>query len=354
MAIRVEIESRLDAERARELWARAATATVFNHPAWWEAAIDAFGHGRSVRVAWVLFDAQPVAVWAFWVKTLGMKETFTRVIEPVGARVTDYVAPVVARGHDTGDIIRRMIETLEPNLDPRTMLLLSKLPAELADGLHLPERALFSHRQRRACPALALPGTMDALEGRLSKRVRGDVRRQIRRLEAKGPLALDVIGERTAVRGRLPLLAALHAKAWGARTGVSELSPGNPMLAFLGRLVDLLPMTLLHYSELRLADETISTHLGFRSNGRLLWYKPAFDLAWQSYSPGKVHIRYAAASAITEGLSELDFLQGTEAYKRDWATHQHETVSIALSRPLAYPFWAWNTKVRRLAAEYRY
>jgi CelD/BcsL family acetyltransferase involved in cellulose biosynthesis len=53
------------------------------------------------------------------------------------------------------------------------------------------------------------------------------------------------------------------------------------------------------------------------------------------------------------GLERMDFLQGEEPYKLQWADSCNVTTSLAIASRAAYPFWAWNTAVRHLSAEYR-
>jgi CelD/BcsL family acetyltransferase involved in cellulose biosynthesis len=144
----------------------------------------------------------------------------------------------------------------------------------------------------------------------------------------------------------------MHTKNWGTRTGYSEFERG-PMATFVAQLAAELPLDLLHYSELRLNNQALSCHFGFRHQNALLWYKPTYDIAWANFAPGKLHIARAAEWGISHGCSKIDFLQGTEPYKLQWANSCTETTTWALARRSAYPFWAWHTAIRNLAIEYR-
>jgi CelD/BcsL family acetyltransferase involved in cellulose biosynthesis len=179
-----------------------------------------------------------------------------------------------------------------------------------------------------------------------------DVRRQTKRLANEGTPTLFVATSRAEILARLPHLYAMHAKNWGARTGYSEFEQG-PMTTFVAQLAAELPLDLLHYSELRLNEQPLSCHFGFRDDGGLLWYKPTYDIAWANFAPGKLHIARAAAWGIEHGCNKIDFLQGTEPYKMQWADSCTHTTTWAIARRSAYPFWAWNTSIRNLAAEYR-
>lgn len=351
---RVDLGDRLDFETAGRLWSQSAAPLPFNHPGWWQSASDAFGARRRLTGVRVTAGGETVAVWAFWHKTLGARESFARIVEPVGCRVTDYVAPLVAPGHDPRAVVAAIAARMSEALDARTVLLLPKLQEEHLPRLEQSLPGRLVHVKPRTCWMMGLPATVNGLKQQWSKRLRGDVARQMRRLEAAGPVELRIARDRDEARLGLERLCRIHVLSWSARSGVSDLTAGSPMTRFLSRLVDLLPLPVLQFSELTVAGQTASAHLGFAAGSRLLWYKPAFDPAWGRYSPGKLHIAMAARSGIGDRRTEIDFLQGEEPYKLDWATGQRRTYSVAISSRLGYPFWAWTTRVRDMAAEYRY
>jgi CelD/BcsL family acetyltransferase involved in cellulose biosynthesis len=356
LGYRTTSEAILDEGATLELWADAATASVFNHPAWWLAAIEAFGKGRRLVVSRVRYGDTTVALWPFWIKRLGLKEAMARVIEPVGARVTDYCMPLLHREHNTPEVLKLLLQQAIRQLDVQSILLLPKVPAAAEHAATLAAFAarhgLLLQSYGRSCPAMALPATYDELELRWSNSHRGDVRRQIRRLRRAGTLKLVTARSRPELEEFLPRLCAMHAENWQARTGFSDLRSG-PMAAFLATLAARLPLEMIAASELRLNSVAIAMHFGFRERNSLLWYKPTFSFAWANYAPGKVHVALAAQNAIATGLDKFDFIQGNEPFKRQWSDLTTVTKSFALARPIAYPMWAWTTRVRKFAAEYR-
>ena len=355
-AYRVTLDSTFDAGLAGELWAVSANGTIFNHPAWWCSAIAAFGTGRPLFVAKVTSNGKPVGLWPFWRKRLGLREGFCRVIEPVGARVTDYCQPLIRRDHDSAGIEQLMIERLAGLLDAQTILLLPKNRVAYGAASVISTAAsrlgLLVETQQHPCPSMKLPGSYEALEQRWSKSHRGDVRRQMRKLAEAGRLEFVTASTRAAALSMLPRLFAMHAANWRARSGFSDLSAG-PVPEFLRLLASDLPLDCIDASELHLDGVAIALHFGFRSSRSLLWYKPTFDIAWANYAPGKVHVALAARHGIETGLDTMDFMQGEEPYKQQWSDLTTLTTTFALARPSAYPMWAWNTRVRHFAAEYR-
>ena len=356
-AYRVSVAEALDEAEALGLWKSAGTAAVFNHPAWWRAALDAFGGGRPVRVLRVQSGGETVALWPLWLKRLGAREGFVRILEPVGARVTDYCMPLLASGHDQAQLLALLLHEAMRLLDAQTLLLWPKVPVsaghEILVETTVRGQSGLLRSFRRPCAAMSLPKTYGDLEKRWSKSHRGDIRRQIKRLNKVGHLELVHLSERSAIQAMLPRLYAMHTANWRARTGFSELESG-PMTTFVARLAAILPEDLIDASELRIDGITIASHFGFRHANAILWYKPTFDMAWANYAPGKVHCALTAQAGIAAGIEAIDFMQGGEPYKQLWSDLTTRTKSFAIARPMAYPMWAWNTTVRNFAAEYRF
>lgn len=353
----VTCDETFDAVAAVELWRHASDARVFNHPEWWQAAIEAFGHGRRLHVATVREGGKLMALWPLWLKRLGPKEACARVLEPVGMRATDYCLPLIRAGQSPVHMLDLMIDEIARSIDFQTLLMLAKLPADP----FAPDEVLEASRRRglacavkpHPCSVMSLPSSYDELQRQWSKSHRGDVRRQIRRLSQAGPLELVAHRSRDEIAALLPALAAMHTANWRARTGAADFETG-PMGLFLDALVRRLPLEFIDASELRIGTAPIGYHLGFRQGAKRFWYKPAFDIGWANYAPGKVHIALAARQSITDGGAEVDFMQGNEPYKKLWSDHAIETNTFLIGRRPAYPLWWWNARYRDFAAEYRY
>lgn len=72
----------------------------------------------------------------------------------------------------------------------------------------------------------------------------------------------------------------------------------------------------LLFTELFAESHPIAFHFGFRYNGKLIWYKPSFDIMLAGRSPGEALLKELMVLARKDGLDELDFTIGDEAFKR--------------------------------------
>lgn len=352
----VTLEEGWNPALAETLWSRSSTASVFNHPAWWQASIDGFGKSRRILGVTVRANGELCGYWPFWEKRMGPKDAFARVLEPVGARLTDYVMPLVAHPYDRAGVATAMLEALKARLSSDAILLWPKADricsADAAVDGAFPGTRFLVHRNIRRCPRMTLPDSYEMLMQQWSRNHRSQLRRRMRRLEEMGDLTLHVAGSREEVLDGMGTMIPMHRVNWNNRGEGSEFDdPAS--CAFIEKIVSGLPLELLHYSELRLDGRPLSCNLDFLLDDEVLFYKGAFDIEYASYSPGMVHIAKVSEWAIGEKIRVLDFMQGEEPYKYLWADGVRDTVSHAVSPLEALPVWLWNAKLRKLIIEYK-
>ena len=79
--------------------------------------------------------------------------------------------------------------------------------------------------------------------------------------------------------------------------------------------------------------DAIAAVYGVEVGRRFFYYQSGYDPAWSARSPGVVLVGRTVEDAYARGLTDYDFLRGTEAYKMDWAWDRHETCSVRLHAP---------------------
>lgn len=249
----------------------------------------------------------------------GVKNACLRTLQPVGHTEYDYHDPI-AHGL-TADLWPHFWEsfTLEVNkrwggaFDRVVLNGLCVRPA--VDGADVSDRAPFIPIGRFS--------SADEFLASLGKSLRGDIRRQLRRLEGLGPVSFRVLqpAETDTALTWLPEILAQHTEKWPN----SYKLPG-----FHAALVrEALPAGLLHVSELKVGNAVVSRHLGFSYRRRFYWYMPVYDPAYQNHSPGKVHLYFCALDAIGRGGKIFDLLRGEEDYKRQWTEQSSELFDMS-------------------------
>lgn len=183
------------------------------------------------------------------------------------------------------------------------------------------------------CPYIAASGTFDDYLARFSAKHRGNLRRQTREVRDGVDYSVDRTTPET-VTGDVDELWDLHQarfKRFGGRTSFS----GDRIYAFhqllakrLSSRGELAMTRLLH------AGRPIAAHYGFRVGGKLYHFQGGFDPDAPLSSPGTTLTTIVLEEDVFRaGLSEYDFLDGTEPYKLSLATGERRLYDVRLYRP---------------------
>lgn len=168
------------------------------------------------------------------------------------------------------------------------------------------------------CPSLNLKEihNEDQLFRFLPTKLRGDIRRQIRRLSEYGNLSLKVYQSSTEAFSSFCTFLDAHNKKWPKAYKAPHF---HQQLLEQG-----IRNNLVQFSSLDIDNSSIAWHLGFHYRSRFYYYMPAGDSTYANYSPVKIHLFYLIRWAIEHRFSIFDHLRGDENYKSGWSNEcQH-------------------------------
>lgn len=241
---------------------------------------------------------------------------------------------------------RRLVLLGEPHLDFLDPVVSVRDPASIdwtvlwqrfiseVDALSCCETVCFFRVREFCSPKGAVPDSAEcssklnlkgyeSLAGFLkqkSQRHRGDIHRQKKRLENQGDLSLNVFGchEVDDALCSLEKMISAYEQLHLEHRERFFKAPGTYEF-YQGMIKELLREGIVHFSELRLNGMPISWHFGFFYRGVLHYYKPTYQVEYQVYSPGKVHLALLVELGIHEGWVAIDMGGGAERYKFQWA-----------------------------------
>ncbi|RRQ20001.1 GNAT family N-acetyltransferase [Thiohalobacter thiocyanaticus] len=76
-------------------------------------------------------------------------------------------------------------------------------------------------------------------------------------------------------------------------------------------------------------DRPVAAQLWFVAHGKASIFRLAYDEAWRRYSPGSILTGFLMEYVIDiDGVDEVDFLTGNDAYKQDWMSERRERFAL--------------------------
>lgn len=79
----------------------------------------------------------------------------------------------------------------------------------------------------------------------------------------------------------------------------------------------------------------VAAQLWFVLHGKASIFRLAYDEAWKRYSPGSILTRALMEYVIdVDGVKEIDFLTGNDAYKQDWMSDRRERFALSCVKPI--------------------
>jgi CelD/BcsL family acetyltransferase involved in cellulose biosynthesis len=235
-----------------------------------------------------------------------------------GTEVTDYLGPVAEP--DVQPAVAKELFAALARRDDWTEADLRGLPedrgwlallAEMAGTAGMTAEVLDD--QNGVAPFLQIPGSYDDYLEQLPSKLRHEIKRKARKLEAEaGPWR---IAPATAedLDASLDAFVEMHRKSEGPK-GVF-MKPG--MEIFFRRLGEaFLPAGVFNLTFIELEGRRkLAGTIGFRFEGTYYLYNSSFDREFQAVSPGMVLVAEDIRIAIEAGCSAFDLLKGDYAYK---------------------------------------
>jgi CelD/BcsL family acetyltransferase involved in cellulose biosynthesis len=297
-----------------------ATDTVFQtlewHRSWWQTLGDrarslvllAEAGGKLVGIAPLMISTQRV---------LGCKR---RVVEFIGTHAADYCDFIVDPAQPA--VVPAMLQWLREHAEAWDLLhliniaedspLLQALPQAFARrGFTTDLRMLYE------CPTRIF-GDREA-DKRLPDKQR--FRRHYNQLRKKGRLEFRLCASAQEVEERLEPFFEQHVKRWGPTPTPSFFGDSRQRDFYREQVRTLYAKGWILFSVVSFDDRPISFHFGYRYGNRVYFIKSTFDLEYQKYAPGMLHIRYLLEHAMETGADEFDFTTGEEKFKYEFTNH---------------------------------
>ena len=284
------------------------SSSVFSHPILGKIWIETYLPIRKLKPLFCIARNTTNTIFLpllHWTKN--WKNSFQKVIIPLGHSDYDYHDPLVL-GESSIDW-EQFYLTLFSEI--RKTQIVDKIEIS---GIRTRITQPNWRKEAESCPLSNLEtfNTKEDFLNSLKTSLRGDIRRQERRMEEQGKLELHSYFNETIqdALGIVPEFLAFHSERWPNAYKAPNFHRNLIENGLASGIVD--------FSELRIENQPVSWHLGFRDSNHYYYYMPVIHPNFASYSPGKVHLLYLVNKSISEGLKIFDHLRGDENYKFKW------------------------------------
>lgn len=243
---------------------------------------------------------------------------------------------VLARARDAGPVREAIAGALAAEAASWDVLDLEDLPCGTptagALGRALAPKGVRLQVQRGfVCPGFAVRGSFEEHLGRIRRRE--TYGRRVRWLERQPGFRIEVTDRPEDTPAAMEDFLRLHRLRWSAEGGSYGIPPG-PTESFHREVAPLLAARgWLRLYRLFVGHDAVAAVYGLEVGRRFFYYQSGYDPAWSARSPGTVLVGRTVADAYARGLTDYDFLRGTEPYKLDWSGDRRETCSVRLRAP---------------------
>ncbi len=302
------------------LWRRTPEATPFQSPAWLLPWWHAFAPGELCVVA-VRCDGRLAGLAPCYV------EAGTRRLLPLGIALGDYCDVLLEPDHRPG-AGAAMAAHLAADAGWVEWRLPDLAPTAAAWHLPVPDGCRETIDAATPCAVLGLPA---AIPKRQRRKHRMALHRAARRGGARiAPAAGDAVSRLTGE------LCRLHGLRWASRGVPGGVFADRRVVMFFEAAAPALHAAgLLRLYTVEIGGTLAGVYWGFLHCDRAYAYLGGFDPAFSFESPGTLLIAHAIAEATSEGVGELDFLRGGEAYKFDWGCSRRDSRCRSFARQAA-------------------
>ena len=298
---------------------------VFFHPALVRAWVETYMPLWNISPLFLTASHGDVTVFLpliLWQKN--WKNAFLREIIPVGYSDFDYHDPIIVGKKEVYEqnnfwsTLSEELNLLGMSYDTINITGIRAKCSGTGPNWHEDEK----------CPYCDISGfsTPEEFLRKLKKKLRGELRRRIRRLAEKGCISYHVYSrsDLDAALRALPRFLKAHIQRW---PNAYKAPHFHENLLRFG-----LSEGVIHFSELRIDKESISWRLCFVDQVRFYSYMPSYDSKFAKFAPSKIHLLKCIEAAIGLGLTTYDNLRGEEAYKLSWTNEVEKLSNFVLRK----------------------
>ena len=200
-------------------------------------------------------------------------------------------------------------------------------------------------------PYVVVDTEWETYEQQLSKNLRGDLRRSLRRLRDVGDVVFEFKDGTEGLDALMADVFAIEARSWKATQGTAMTSDRNVERFYRQFARWASQRGCLLVALLRVNGRPVAMDVGIEDRGVQYMIKGSYDTHYRRGSPGKLLLHATLQRAFERDLDRVELLGADDPYKRAWArySHQRQAFDAFAPSPIGSAEWIVETHGRRLA-----
>ena len=182
-----------------------------------------------------------------------------------------------------------------------------------------------------AAIVVPLPSDMEQLLRSLTKRFRGNLRRE-QRLAENARLDFHTPTTEQELRAALPVLFQLHQLRKNSQGERGRFHDARWCEALTEIAIALQLSGVTQLTILRINDEPAAASFDLRLHGTQYTYQYGMNPRLSTFSPGRLLTRRMIEEAIGAGMKRYDFGRGVEDYKLQWSKERRAISDLIMAR----------------------
>jgi CelD/BcsL family acetyltransferase involved in cellulose biosynthesis len=224
----------------------------------------------------------------------------------------------------------------------------------------IPSKLRLDRRVCNICPYILLPNSYAVLTAKLSKNMRQNINKYLRKAKANHNVEFKKYDEAGfSVDEAMRVFMKLHEARW-ALEGLHGAFRDNQLFRDfhmeIAKIFSIKNWLGLYFL---IADgKPVSVQYTFEYGDKVYYYLGGFDPNYSQYSIGNLTIMFMLERAVKNGFKEYDMMRGNEYYKRLWTNHYRRNFEFRLIpkdlRCKLYSWLTWNSVIGKLASKMKF
>lgn len=190
----------------------------------------------------------------------------------------------------------------------------------------------FARAEGGVCPVTTLEGDWDSFLASLSRKMRHEVRSDLKKLRGSGEIEHRIAGRDLPLAEAMDEFVRLHQDRFVQRGEPGNFSSPRFTAFHQAAAARLLARGWLNLEFLAVNGANVACRYQFRYDDAVYDYLPGFDTRWSRQSVGVVLLGMSVKAAIDAGLRRFEFLRGREDYKYRWRAVDQELHALRIAR----------------------